>query len=291
MQQVELKPVILATFAATIWGLWWVPIRWLEAQGLPGAMGGIAMNGGAFLAGLIWMFARGTPLLLGGHALLGTALAGAAVGSYSVALVHGDVVRVVLLFYLAPAWSKIIEWAILGMPWRWTSSVALVAAFTGAVLVLGGRVSLADLSAGDLIAVVSGLLWACGAALVFTAPESAPAALTVTTALAATLIGVPFAIADGAALPPIVPVAAGLGAGVVYVLPILGLTLWSARLLPPATLTLLLTAEIVGGVVSGALFLDEPFGPLQAAGAALIVLAALSELLPRLRPSTRGEGA
>ncbi|MFC6688755.1 DMT family transporter [Jhaorihella thermophila] len=291
MQQVELKPVLLATFAATIWGLWWVPIRWLEAQGLSGAMGGIAMNAGAFLAGLIWMFARRIPLQLGGHALLGTALAGAAVGSYSVALVYGDVVRVVLLFYLAPAWSKIIEWTFLGQPWRWASSVALVAAFTGAVLVLGGAVSFADLSAGDLVAVVSGLFWACGAALVFTAPKSSPASLTVTTALAAALIGVPFVIAEGAALPPVAPVATGLAAGVVYVLPILGLTLWSARILPPATLTFLLTAEIVAGVVSGALFLDEPFGPLQIAGAALIILAALSELLPRLRPAATEESA
>ena len=42
------------------------------------------------------------------------------------------------------------------------------------------------------------------------------------------------------------------------------------------------------GVVSGVLLLDEPFSAVQAAGAVLIVLGALAELLPRLRPMPDG---
>ena len=78
-------------------------------------------------------------------------------------------------------------------------------------------------------------------------------------------------------------VPAGLGAGALYVLPIMVLTLWSAQRLPPATITFLLTAEILTGVISGAVLLDEPFGWMQAAGALLIVLAAVSEVLAGLR--------
>ena len=72
----------------------------------------------------------------------------------------------------------------------------------------------------------------------------------------------------------------GVAFGVIYVLPIMLLTLWSAQRLSPATLTFLLTAEILSGTVSGVLLLDDPFGPSKAGGAALIVLAALSEVLP-----------
>ena len=68
-----------------------------------------------------------------------------------------------------------------------------------------------------------------------------------------------------------------------YVLPILFLTLWSAQRLSPAVISFLLTAEILSGVTSSALFLDEPFGKMQAAGACLILLAALSQVLPAIR--------
>lgn len=282
MQEAGLKPVMLATFAAVIWGLWWVPLRWLETQGLGSTLGSIALNGGAFAAAAAWVVLRGSRFRLSGKAALGAALTGAAIGSYSVALVHGEVVRAILLFYLAPAWSKIIEWLFLGRPWRWTSSVAVVAALTGAVLVLGGDVTGGAWTAGDTIALASGVFWAIGAALIFTAPAATPAALSVVTALTATLIAVPFAVADATGLPPILPVASGMAVGAVYALPIMALTLWSARVLPPATLTFLLTAEILMGVFSSVLFLGEPFGPMRALGAALVILGALSEVLPAL---------
>lgn len=288
MNGIALKPVFLATLAAAIWGLWWVPVRWLEARGLDGAMGGIAMNGGALVGALTWVAARREALRLDRRALLGTALAGAAVGSYSLALVHGDVVRVVLLFYLAPAWSKFIEWRFLDLPWRWPSTVAIVAALSGAALVMGGGISAVAIGSGDVLALVSGMCWAAGAALIFSAPANPGASLIVGTAFGATLVGVLFALAEGVSLPPPGPVAQGMATGIVYVLPILALTLWSARRLPPALLSFLLTAEILMGVVSGVLFLDEPFSGVQAAGAVLIVLGALAELLPRLRPVPDG---
>ena len=72
---------------------------------------------------------------------------------------------------------------------------------------------------------------------------------------------------------------AGVGAGAVYVLPIMIMTLWSARRLAPTTLTFLLSAEIVSGVASSAVLLDEPFGAMQLLGTVLIVFAAMSEVM------------
>ncbi len=276
-------PVALAFVAAAIWGLWWVPIRVLEAQGLTGAMAGVAMNAGALAGSLIWMALRRSPLRLDRLAIVGTVLVGAAVSTYSVALTTTDVVRAVLLFYMAPAWAKIIEWAFLGLPWRWTSTFALVAALTGAVLFLGGDVTLDDIRLGDMLAIVSGVAWAAGATLVFT--RGGPTlSLTMVTSASAVGFGLLFGLltTGGLALNAPVAFAAGMGTGALYVLPMLLLTLWSARKLPPATLTFLLTAEILTGVISGVVFLGEPFGPLQVAGAILIVLGAIAEVLPTL---------
>lgn len=89
----------------------------------------------------------------------------------------------------------------------------------------------------------------------------------------------------GAASTP--AIGAALAAGALYLLPVLAITLWSAQRLPPALLSFLFTLEIVSGVVSGALFLDEPFGLWRLAGGLLIVGVALIEALAALRAAAR----
>jgi drug/metabolite transporter (DMT)-like permease len=277
-------PVLMAFLAAVLWGLWWAPIRYLEGLGLDGAWGSVAMTAGAALAVGGWMLFTGARAGLAPHALAGAVLVGAAVTTYSAALVIGDVIRAVLLFYLAPAWGRLIEWAFMGQRWQWDSTLALAASLGGGYLVLGGDVSAAAVGAGDVLAVLSGMAWAGGAALVFTGPRACPRSLTLATALAATAIGLAVIAFDTTAGFAGGATAAGMGAGAgfgaAYVLPILFLTLWSAQRLSPAVISFLLTAEILSGVASAALFLDEPFGVMQMAGAVLILLAALSQVLP-----------
>lgn len=281
----------MALAAAAVWGLWWVPIRGLEAQGLEGAKGGVAMSVGAAIACLVLIAYRGKRASIHPRALAGAALAGLAVASYSASLNHTDVVRAVLLFYLAPAWSKLIEWQFLKMPWRWTSTVALLAAFTGAFLIFDGDVSVSKIRWGDLLALTSGITWAIGAALIFTAGKSDSVFLTLATIAFSALMGMGVVYFDGPATMSVVsawPVVMGLGAGVIYMLPVMLVTLWSAQRLAPATLSFLLTAEILTGVISGALILSEPFGWMQVAGACLIVFGATAEVLPGLQRRRSG---
>jgi len=254
---------------------------------MSGAWGSVALNGGAAIAALIWVVARRTPVRLSLRGIAGACLVATAVTTYSVAITYADVVRVVLLFYLAPAWSKVIEWAFMNQRWGWTSTCAVGLSLAGAYMVLGGEVSFDSIGFGDILAVLSGIAWAGGAALIFTSVRANAMSLTLVTALAATLLGIGFALLGGDAA------MAGLGdwsakpigalGGAIYVLPILALTLWSAQRLSPAVISFLLTAEILSGVITGALFAGEPFGPLQAVGAVLILLAAAVEVVPAMR--------
>ncbi|MEO3416734.1 DMT family transporter [Roseovarius sp. CAU 1744] len=279
-------PAFFAFLAAALWGIWWIPIRYLETLGMDGAWGSVAMNAGAALFVLAWMALRRIRLRAGVTAAMGAALVGVAVSTYSVAITMADVVRVILLFYLAPGWSKIIEWAFMGRGWHWTSSVTIAASLLGAWLVLGGELSLSGLGLGDVLAVLSGMSWAGGAALIFTGGRSNATGLSLLTCLSATLIGTGFVILGQGTVFSGNATAAGAGigalAGVIYVLPIMVLTLWSAQRLPPATISFLLTAEILSGVISGALLLDEPFGVMQAGGAVLILIAATAEVMKGL---------
>lgn len=274
----------MAVAAAAVWGLWWIPIRWLETLGLSGALGGIAMAAGATLACVLWILFKGGATL-SPRALLGACLTGAAVSSYSASINHSDVVRVVLLFYLAPAWSKIIEWSLFGMPWRWSSSVALVSAGLGAYLVLGGNLGELSLNFGDTLALLSGLCWAMGAALVFADGKSDAVGLTLGTSGFAMLVGGLLFLVEPSSAQMAVntsAVTAGMAIGLVYMLPVMLITLWSAQRLPPALMSFLLTAEILAGVISGVALLNEPFTALQALGAGLIIFGAVSEVLPAL---------
>lgn len=283
-----MKPVLSAAIAAVIWGIWWIPVRYLETLGLHGAWGGLVMMGGAFILALLMLVLGKRGLRLDRNALIGAALVGVAVSTYSTALNYTDVVRAVLLFYLAPAWSKLIEWKFLKIPWHWSSTLTVAAALLGAFLVLGGKFSGAALSGGDLLAITSGIAWAAGATLVFTGGKPSALSLTTVTSVSAVLVAVPFALASGwpNVGAPVAAVGFGLGFGAVYVVPIMVMTLWAAQRLSPATITFLLSAEILSGVISGAVFLDEPFGVLQILGTALIILAATSEVLIGLRRST-----
>jgi drug/metabolite transporter (DMT)-like permease len=99
---------------ATTWGLVWYPLRLLEDAGLAGASSSFAIFVLALLMGLpfTWRgfseFRDGTGLLLG----IGLT-AGWANLAYVLGVIHGEVVRVLLLFYLAPLWTVLLSRAVL----------------------------------------------------------------------------------------------------------------------------------------------------------------------------------
>ncbi|QIE46791.1 EamA family transporter [Pseudohalocynthiibacter aestuariivivens] len=285
-----LAPVLMTFFAAILWGLWWIPIRYLEGLGLSEGQVAIAGNLGAMLATAFYLILTRQMPRLDRRALCGAVLVGVAVSSYSIAIVLTDVMRAVLLFYLAPAWSKIIEWAFLGQRWRHSSTLTLLLSLCGAFLVLGGEVSVSQIGPGDILAIVSGIAWAIGAALVFTGGAAHAMSVTLATMTSATLVAAGYMLAIGDSLPqagmmPAIGLSLALGA--FFVLPVMALTMWSAQRLTPALLSFLFTLEILSGVISGAFLLDEVFGVVQLLGAILIVGAALVEVAIALRARPR----
>lgn len=272
--------ILLCLCAAALWGLWWIPIRWLEGFGLAGAYPGLAMTLGAFPFLLIFYLKQGGEI--GRIAILGAAAVGMAVTLYGTALLFSDIVRCVLLFYLAPAWSTLIECSFMGRRWSWRSALAIGVSLLGAVFVFRGEISLYSLNLGDVMALAAGMLWSIGSAIIFAQHKRNPAGLALVACIVAILFGAIFA-ALTAPMPSadvmLAAVLPALSAGALFFAPILAFTLWAALNLPPATVSFLLTAEIVTGVASGALFLDERFGIPEAFGTALITTGAIIELI------------
>ena len=279
-------PVLSIVLAAIIWGIWWIPIRALADLGLGGIWAGTAMAAGAFLLLGAWAAWRREPLRTDHRSAIGAALVGVSFTLYSAALNETEVVRATLLFYLSPAWSKVIEWAFMGRRWHPASTLTLTLAFLGAFLITGADVSFADFGAGDALALGSGVSWAVAAALVFSGGKTSTTSLCLWSLIAAIVGGALFGLAGD--LPNMVdPVPRTLGIalflGALFVTPMLAMTLWSAERLPPSLLTFLLTFEIITGVATAVMFLDETFGLLQLAGTVIIILAVISEVLMMYR--------
>lgn len=278
--------ILLMLVAAILWGLWWAPIRFLEGMGLRGVWAGVGMNLGALP--LLALLAAMAPARarLGGRALLGAVLIGLGVTLYASSLALTDVLRAILLFYLAPAWGIAIECLFLGRRWSWQSLLALTLSFAGIITIFRADFSLAAWGIGDLFALFSGAAWAIGTALIFTAPQPSGRVLAFTACSAALITGILIALASGAS-PEIdanVASLARIGAyvlaiGILFHAPIMLITTWGALKLPPATLSFTFTAEIIAGVASSAIFLAEPFGAPELVGAVLVMLGATIELV------------
>lgn len=289
-ERADLRASAAVLLSGAAWGLFWLPLRWLETVGITGAWASL----GFFLAAapvlLPLLVFRRRAFAEGGLALLITgALTGVAFLCYALSLLLTDVVRALLLFYVTPLWGTLLAWLLLGERLTRGRVAALLLAFAGLVTILGtgsegparetGRI-------GDWLGLISGLLWAYGSLRIYRQPHGGALEQGVSFFGWAGLAAIPilFLLPEAAAGPapsldalasaaPLTVVLAAL----VY-LPSISLILWGATHLDPGRVGLLLMSEVVVGVASAAALTDEPFGLREILGTGLILSAALVEV-------------
>ena len=126
---------------AFVWGVSWWPFRQLESLGVHPLWATTLIYVFALVALLAlrptaWRHFGTTPALW--ILLLSAGLANV---GFNWAVTIGDVVRVVLLFYLMPAWVVLLAWPILGERPTWGSIARLGLALVGVVVVLKSEAS------------------------------------------------------------------------------------------------------------------------------------------------------
>lgn len=141
MQETKAKNNGLATagllIAAASWGLVWYPYRLLQEAGISGVTSTFYTYGIAVLLGLM-LFASQFRRMKG---MWGMILAvGLAAGwtnvAYVVAVIHGEVMRVMLLFYLSPLWTLALAHFWLGERTSRLGVIAIVTSLLGAFIML-----------------------------------------------------------------------------------------------------------------------------------------------------------
>jgi drug/metabolite transporter (DMT)-like permease len=276
-------------FNAFAWGVSWWPLRWLEARGLHPlwatalvyllAVGVLTLwRPGA------WGELRRTPALWGLVLAAGTTNA-----CFNWGVTIGDVVRVVLLFYLMPLWAVVLARLLLGERLTPLAALRVVLALAGASVVLqpeGGGWPLPRTLA-EWLGVLGGFSFALNNVLLRRQAGSGSAARALamfgggalvagTLALALGAFGAS-GVAGGVPWPP--PPQAAWIAGMAllagwFLLSNLALQYGAARLSASAT-AVVMVAEVPFAAGSALLLGAGSFSPALALGALLIVAAAL----------------
>ncbi len=138
----RLAPVLALVVNAFVWGMSWWPFRQLQDEGMHPLWSTALIYLVAFL-GFVLLRPGALPELLRTPGLwLLAAAAGLTNVGFNWAVSIGDVVRVVLLFYLMPAWSVLLAWPLLGEKPSPAGIARLLLALAGVATVLdtGGAV-------------------------------------------------------------------------------------------------------------------------------------------------------
>jgi len=130
-------PVAGLLSGALVWGVIWYPFRELEIAGVDGALSTLliyllATVCGVFLLPRVW---RDLPKI-GWWGMLLVLSAGWTNFGYVLAILDGEVMRVLLLFYLAPVWTILFSFWLLGEHLNRYGYAIIFLSFAGAVVML-----------------------------------------------------------------------------------------------------------------------------------------------------------
>jgi drug/metabolite transporter (DMT)-like permease len=266
---------------AVLWGLFWWPLKQLDAAGIHGSFVQAFAYGLPALVLLPWAWrTRHAWRDQAGLLLLIALLGGWANASFASALTTGSVVRVLLLFYLAPVWTILAARLFLGEAVTRLRLVALALALAGLAFTLGGPAMLSEpLAAVDLLALSSGLAFALNNVAIRAGRSLPDAARAVAVFAGCALISLGFMGWHGQPLPALEPPhwLALAALALAWVLPGTLATYYGVARLDAGKAAILLLAELVVGVAAAVIVGGEALSPQEAAGGALILAAALIE--------------
>lgn len=283
-------PHLALTFNAFIWGLSWLPFQAMHQAGLaaPWAtalMYAVLLLGLTLLAPGAWRTVVAQP----GLWLLGC-MAGMTNMAFNTAVSTGDVVRVILLFYLMPAWTILLAWRLLGERPTLQGLVRLALAFSGMALVIVPAGSsweslTAGVSVSDLLALLGGMSFAlCNVLLRRTAAAPAKARMlamfsgSLVLSVAGAVLGMWLGVVDAFPAPNATWILWAASMAVILAVANFSLQFGAGRL-PTATSSLIMLSEVLIATVSAWLMGATALTPRMLVGGALIIAGALMAAL------------
>jgi len=138
----KVLPIASVLTGALIWGLVWYPYRVLQNAGVDGLLATfltylLALLCSLFMLPQVWRESRMFGQRGAGWWAVGLMLsAGWSNLGYVLAILHGEVMRVVLLFYLAPLWTILFSYWLLGEQLNRYGYMIIALSISGATVML-----------------------------------------------------------------------------------------------------------------------------------------------------------
>ena len=270
--------------AGLLWGLTWIPLKYFGRQGLSGITLTIMSYGLVGLLVLPWLIYRRKTWWAQRRLVLMIALAGGLANvCFLSAIVQGEVVRVMLLFYLAPVWGVIGGRLFFDEPFTRLRVIGVATAVVGAVLLLGGpAVLVAPPGMIDLLAVGSGMFYASQNLFTRAADRTPLDAKALVVFVGCGLLSGLILLGTDEAIPDVSPALLGqlLAFAGIWMLTAMVVTAWGVSHMEAGRAAILLVFELVAAVVSAMWIAGDRLNGLEWIGAAMIVTAALLETRP-----------
>jgi drug/metabolite transporter (DMT)-like permease len=278
-----LWPVLALLVNALVWGLSWWPFRQLQGLGLHPLWATVLIYALAVVAITCWRPQAWAQLLRTPQLWVLVLASGTTNATFNWGVTVGDVVRVVLLFYLMPVWAVVLARLLLHEPLTRAAGLRVLLALAGAAVVLwpeGGGWPLPRTLAEGL-GVVGGMSFALNNVMLRREAHQPESARALAMFLGGTLVAGAVAVALSAqglvSLPP--PLAAPwllgvLALGGLFLMGNLALQYGAARL-PANTTAVVMVAEVPFAAGSAVLLGAGLLTAQLALGAALILGATL----------------
>ncbi len=192
-----LLPVFALMLGATSWGILWYPFRLMAAAGLPAPVATLLAYLASITVGFVffpraWREFRPNALWIFGIALS----AGLTNVAYLVAIMEAEVLRIVLLFYLAPLWTVPLARLILKERLTVIGYATAALAMCGAIVMLW-RPELgfpAPRNGFEWLGLAAGIAFALCNVLVKGAHQVSPQAKSLAGAIGVALVALPVAL-------------------------------------------------------------------------------------------------
>ena len=282
-------PMLALVFNAFTWGVSWWPFRQLESAGLHPLWATALIYLLAVLFISLWRPASWGQLLRAPILWVLVLASGSTNAAFNWAVTIGDVVRVVLLFYLMPLWAMLLARGLLRERLTPLAAARVALALAGAAIVLwpkGGGWPVPH-NLAEALGVIGGFAFALNNVMLRHQAHQPEMARALAMFLGGTVVAGSLAFALGTqGLVPAPPppawkwLAAALALGALFLLSNLALQYGAARLSATVTAVVLVTEVLFASVSAVLLGAGQMSLPLLAGGS-LIVGAALLSVLDR----------
>lgn len=291
IQKYPFLPVVVLIIASVFWGLSWLPLKTLNQMGFEGAI--LVFFAYSLLSLAFLPFLIRQKIYLSTHLkswLWIAALGGGANLAFNIALIHGEVIRVMVLFYLLPLWGVLGGKYLLKEKIDAKGWLGAGLAIVGAFLIVGGfKILDTPPTWIDAVALLSGFLFAMNN-IAFRAEQEMPMIPKLSALFMGTMLFSGILVFIQAQ-----PIPNDIGLPAWGLLAFFGLfwllvsnygSQWGVTHMDASRSSVIIIIELVVAVISALLIAHETLSPLEAVGGILILTAAMLEALRPHTPAT-----